>query len=389
MKYFLYILAFILCMCATVKPVSADTSIPSGLISKDTILLKSKSPYVLSGMTTVKQGIKFSIESGVKIVFNGGGLFLNKSNLTGKSFTIESKSFGNNALITCDGCSIDLQGVQVEGSPQSFISAWNHSAVVLAEVEINFAGNSQNTTGIQVFNNSTLIVSDSIFSRLHKAIELFNNSTSTITNSYFAYNMHGIYAFNSDMHISQNDFENNRIAIEYFSNDGFDHRVDARDNWWGNKDAPIQKEYASNVLQEDMNVLVGEIEYTPWSLMPHKLKKEEGSSNILFLPGLMGSRLYKKDTFENQLWEPNRNKDVRNLFLTPLGKSMQSGIYTRDIIDKTNIVGGVTNLDQNLYKDFMVHMNSLVKNKTIQAWKSAPYDWRYSADTILEDGISV
>ena len=64
-------------------------------------------------------------------------------------------------------------------------------------------------------------------------------------------------------------------------------------------------------------------------------------SNVLFLPGLQASRLYKEKNIlgaivEDQLWEPNANSDVEALYLNVDGASKNSGIYTSDIIKETN-----------------------------------------------------
>ncbi len=57
-------------------------------------------------------------------------------------------------------------------------------------------------------------------------------------------------------------------------------------------------------------------------------------SNVVFLPGLQGSRLYKQQMFENKLWEPNTNSDIEKLYLTDQGESIDSSIYTEDIVDE-------------------------------------------------------
>ncbi len=111
-------------------------------------------------------------------------------------------------------------------------------------------------------------------------------------------------------------------------------------------------------------------------------------SNVLFLPGVEASRLYAKDdpdckliNCENQLWEPNRNEDVKKLYLDKDGKSTdQYDIYTRDIIDETNGAG------QNIYKSFMRTMDDLKERHRINDWAAVPYDWRLSLEDILKGG---
>ena len=105
-------------------------------------------------------------------------------------------------------------------------------------------------------------------------------------------------------------------------------------------------------------------------------------SNVLFLPGLEASRLYVSGALsENQLWEPNRLQDVQDLFLDTNGHSINSGIYTRDVIDEVNVIPVVA--QDNIYKSFISMMNGLVTDGAIAKWQAYPYDWRADyADTI-------
>lgn len=116
-----------------------------------------------------------------------------------------------------------------------------------------------------------------------------------------------------------------------------------------------------------------------------ELNFEAGYSNVVFLPGLEASRLYRQGAwFENQLWEPNRNSDVEKLFLDADGESLDQDIYTRDVIDEVN----VTSLGQvNIYKNFLESLDGMVSGRTINAYKAMPYDWRMSIDEIVNGNI--
>jgi len=114
------------------------------------------------------------------------------------------------------------------------------------------------------------------------------------------------------------------------------------------------------------------------------------NSSVLFLPGIESSRLYVKDDpactgsgcGENTLWEPNRNEDVRNLYLDESGKSLDPGIYTKsgDVVDKVFGVG------QNIYSSFIGRMNTLRDTGRINDWSAIAYDWRLSLEDILNGG---
>jgi pimeloyl-ACP methyl ester carboxylesterase len=104
-----------------------------------------------------------------------------------------------------------------------------------------------------------------------------------------------------------------------------------------------------------------------------------GVSNVLFLPGIKGSRLY--DANDNKLWEPEGNQDVENLFLTSTGVGANTGIHTKsgDIIET---IAGFSEI----YGSFIRSMNELQTAKTIKEWRIVSYDWRLSLDDIVNKG---
>lgn len=109
-------------------------------------------------------------------------------------------------------------------------------------------------------------------------------------------------------------------------------------------------------------------------------------SNVLFIPGVEGSRLYKSGLLsENQLWEPNRNGDVAKLYLDKNGKSIDQSIYTRDIINSTNYPA--FNLD--VYESFSRSMDAMVDDGDINSWEALPYDWRLDYKDIISDGVKI
>ncbi len=365
----------------------ADTYLGPDRIVQNTTFTKAKSPYVIREHVSVKEGVSLTIEKGATLIFDGGSLFFKSSSLVGSDFTIQSRqNTDSRFMISGDSAHISLDTISIDTIYQPFISAWNYSSVFVTNTELSSASR-QNSRAIEVFNNSTLRLNNTSFTNFQTALYIFNSSIATTTNSVFLYNSTSIYTHDSEVYVHNSDFIDNHTAINFFLSDTGVGIVDASNNWWGKDMTPPIYTWADEEKQTDTNTLIGNIIYVPRSVEPNKKATTGDASNILFLPGLMGSRLYTKDILENQLWEPNRNKDVKKLFLDSQGNSLQQEVYTRDIIGKTNITGGITPLEATPYKDFIAYMDGLVKNKTIHAWKSAPYDWRYAPDTILEQGI--
>jgi hypothetical protein len=135
--------------------------------------------------------------------------------------------------------------------------------------------------------------------------------------------------------------------------------IEADDNWWGNANGP------------NKNKIYGQVNTTPW-----KDKDPDESiccSSVLFLPGIEASRLY---TTGNQLWEPNRNDDIRKMYLDNTGKSIDSSIYTSDILSSAFGL-------KNIYKSFVAMMNGVVADNVINEWLPFPYDWRMNVEDVV------
>ncbi|MHB1316561.1 MAG: lipase/acyltransferase domain-containing protein [Minisyncoccota bacterium] len=121
-----------------------------------------------------------------------------------------------------------------------------------------------------------------------------------------------------------------------------------------------------------------------WSNSSSTQKELYGLSNVLFLPGLEASRLYRHDYNggTDQLWEPNTNNDVEDLFLNEDGESIRNDVYTKDVIDE----GLIPYAGPNIYQSFIEQMRELKTNNTIADWQAVPYDWRLSPEDILNNG---
>ncbi len=106
-----------------------------------------------------------------------------------------------------------------------------------------------------------------------------------------------------------------------------------------------------------------------------------GASSVLFLPGIMSSRLYTDGVLgtENKLWETNGNVDVPKLAMSGSGSSVNA-VYTRDI-PASVYLGYVS-----IYGGFVQYMDTLVDQEVIHQWKPFAYDWRYSVDDIANNG---
>lgn len=191
-------------------------------------------------------------------------------------------------------------------------------------------------------------------------------------------------------------------ADNVFSADECRQKVTLHNNWWGDASGPrfSGSSFESENHAGTGNAIEGDgvLTFRPFATEPFPETSETPAcsencfSNVLFLPGVEASRLYARDdpdcvaiNCENQLWEPNRNDDVRKLYLDEHGKSSASyDIYTRDVLDEVDIAG------QNIYKSFIERMDVLKNDDhLINDWAAVPYDWRLSLEDILQGGSVV
>lgn len=100
------------------------------------------------------------------------------------------------------------------------------------------------------------------------------------------------------------------------------------------------------------------------------------ASNVLFLPGIKGSVLA---TGTDTLWPPSGgfSNDVAQLALDDSGDSV-NGIHTTGILNDFH--------GTNIYQPFTDFMDSLEGN-LINEWMPLAYDWRFSPERVIQDGI--
>jgi pimeloyl-ACP methyl ester carboxylesterase len=135
--------------------------------------------------------------------------------------------------------------------------------------------------------------------------------------------------------------------------------------------------YASQMFPDYLQIVTMEFSVV------HGEPQPLGASNVLFLPGIQSSRLYKDNLFgsgRDRVWPPNAafNEDIRDLRMNAFGASEEE-IYTEDVIDSSTGVGDV-------YAGFITFLNQLKTDETIHDWTSFAYDWRYSVTNVVENG---
>ncbi len=110
-----------------------------------------------------------------------------------------------------------------------------------------------------------------------------------------------------------------------------------------------------------------------------------GYSNVLFIPGLEASRLYKPDYNggTEKIWEPSGDEELtESLFMDKNGVAIREDIYTRDVVDSAYIL-----TKGNVYKSFLEQLSNMKNtDKIITDYSVVPYDWRLSLEDVLNKG---
>lgn len=128
--------------------------------------------------------------------------------------------------------------------------------------------------------------------------------------------------------------------------------------------------------------------YPPsWGLIQFKIgKKPTCCSNVLFIPGFQGSRLYERQGggSETLLWPPSSiQNSVYRLYLNEQGDSIND-IYTKEDGVISQVVTPFGSYD--VYTGLLAMLGSLTSGSSIQTFQTFPYDWRMDALDIIDQG---
>jgi hypothetical protein len=120
-----------------------------------------------------------------------------------------------------------------------------------------------------------------------------------------------------------------------------------------------------------------------------------GYDNIVFLPGVAGSRLYQAyvatdsehcptDTSDRYVkrWIPKTDCDNTKLLLDQYGNSVKD-IVTKYVVNEV----AVPEAGPNIYKSFLDDLASWKRDETIADYSAIPYDWRLSLDDLFTHGV--
>jgi len=215
---------------------------------------------------------------------------------------------------------------------------------------------------------------------------------STFKNSYYADIEVNLFAYPgedaySSLSVSNSNLDTNRQGTALLSFSGrYDSSYDLthdkstvrlENNWYGSANGP-----GGYGLSGSGKKISGDYTLSGWS--DHRFNDicADCASNVLFLPGIEGSNLYKSGLLdsEDQLWPPTPfSNDMHQLRMDKEGKSVED-VYTEDIIGSA-----FSRVD--VYKSFIADLIKLRDDdEKIKEFDLFAYDWRQSVEDVVENG---
>jgi len=424
----------IACSALSATPVFASTIITDN-ITTDTTWTADHSPYIVSfpftnpyyyTPLTVSDGVTLTIEPGVVVKFENSNGITVKGTLRALGTEDRPIYFTSIADDTVGGDSdatttipTDAQWVHLHFDADS-IGEFDHvivrygGQIILPTVNTGIANGGGTLTinhahlshnGYDNFAQyaGTTHVSHSEFDYADIGInhEYFGGTLTVDSSRIHDNKKYGVYTSFGTTHIADSDIYNNSIGV-YADYDatlsvhnsrihgnivgvetGPDaiNEIDATGNWWGMATGPYHE---SNPAGTGDSVW-GDVAFVPFLTSDpsatHTTCTQNCNDNILFLPGIEASRLYRSDGYgSHRLWEPTADSDARDLFMNADGTSVQNGIYTADVIGEAY---GIFNIYKSFLHDLDTWKNT---NHIIADYSAVPYDWRLTLDDVLDYG---
>ena len=266
------------------------------------------------------------------------------SDVTLKNITLKNVGAGIGVYL---GSTADIENLFVDHSEDEALALYGECSVRV--VSSTMTNGERDAIGI--YNGSSIDIRDSVISGFHKGAGIANynslkypaNSVS-VTKNEITNNDIGVsvYSNNSSYTISDNEiYQNASFGFEWYGTGS----VDVSNNFWGDASGPYHDlrnlTGKGNAMYDWDNTVIFSPWLSFWGTPP--------VSNVLFLPGIEGSRLYEGTgcgkSAEEKLWEPYEgiwsalrgagDKKVQDLFLNQDGTSICDDVYAKenDIID--------------------------------------------------------
>ena len=364
---------------------SAATTFPGStyIVTTNTTFTAAGSPYILPFNFIVNPGVTLTLEPGA-IVKTTGSIAVGGS-------LIANGTAENPVIFTSrhdDTAGGDSNGVNpLTGAP----GQWKHirpqtgGSITLRHTDIRYGGALDNLPGTIIADvPGTILIEDSnIYDSYYPLVNARNGNITIIRSTLSNSASEGIVGRNlAEITISNSTLKNIPGTVVYNENQNF--YVDARNNYWGNTTGP-------SVLtpQNPGDPIISEyVYYEPFLNQDPTVGCQTNCfSNVLFLPGIMGSRLYESG---EELWFSGNSDTQLRMEMNEDGTS-KNAVYTlpdlkRELgeTEETGIVDDTAGF--NLYESFLNDLRDWKVEGVYNDYAFIPYDWRLSLNDIVMNG---
>lgn len=351
----------------------------NGTLSGNATWTKAGSPYIVT-QVTVPVGVTLTIEPGTIVKLRGTQALysMGTTNIgsSGESVTITTQtddSFGGDT-------NNDGSATAPSKTDWCYIGVHPNATLTVKNTHIYYGG----CTPVygQLYNfGGALTVEDSLLTKSGQFGILAASGNTTLRNNEITENVVGIRYHNGSLTLQGNSIYNN---VDYgMMNTSLAHTVvDAKNTWWGDSSGP--KHTTTNPTGLG-NRVSDYILYQPW-----KDCFNNCVSNVMFLPGIMGSRLYENTgSNDNELWVSSSDAKQERMEMNGDGTS-KNGVFTKNDtergseLDETGLVDDV--YGSNLYESFIEDLHDWKAEGLFTDYAFIPYDWRLSLDDIVMNG---
>jgi parallel beta-helix repeat protein len=354
------------------------------------------------------------------------GVFLDtKTGVTIKNLVIKDFSYGvffnasSNSVISSSTVSGAREAISLESSLSNTIknndlrnnryaislSNSNDNSVRNNNISIDISSSRRHQAVVLFGSSDNLLEGNSITMNndmdpgIHQGVLLFDSFRNTIRNNNLSKIYQALLLFDSNGNkVYNNNFSSNGTPAMVFGDmANMFSSEPGGGNYWDNFDESAEgcEDADADTVCDAAYSFTGGQDTAAWVINDGwNIPLGPKVSNVLFLPGIEGSRLYEGNgcgkATEEKLWEPFESvwkavrgvgdKKVGDLSLDSTGASMCADIYAKegDVIEAVN--------GNKIYASLVSEMNGLKSDGTINDWKPVAYDWRLSLDDLLSKG---
>ena len=368
----------------------------TGSIFRNINLRYSNSAFTLQNANATFSDISIDNSRSGFNLFNGS---------TANTKNVSINNLNRDAVVLYNDSFFSFENLSISNVLEDSISAYNGVSFFGKNLEFNGNDFQNARDALVAFNDAQISLENSKFKNCPSSscITIFdgrdfdeNPSSLNVKDTIFDSGIEfAISAFGRSpfiVNVSNSVFKGFRnSAFDFYPSEPNQSTINITNNYWDDATGPYHKVLNENGLGESISeYYLGEI--SPWLTSdPFDVCATDCISNIMFIPGMQGSRLYKANgSKDKELWFSRSDSSHEALFLNSEGKSIND-IYTKNDTKNNGEAKESGIIDEaifgiNIYESLINELRGLKTDKVINDYSLIPYDWRLSLEDIIRNG---